>query len=254
MLKSVLCIIMLVLALGSAGCTNNPPEAAVQSVANGTESTLNTTVTAATQSTPDPTTLSTLETTQTMPVPMPTAETDVSKITFSDYSDMDFSLDYPSNWQIEESNVDYSTKKISGGDIFKESVRIVAFVSEDNKTKLVATTYDFIATGYRVSNPDIEWCRNSVTAQFPDVNGATAVVNYKYFEDDGRNPTVTYDVILPKSSNWYPHSYSERIVITLHHEYIFDFIAERGDIDAYNNVKDVMFSSIIPNDKNPMGE
>ena len=253
MFKSILCIIMLFLVLGIAGCINNPPEKAVQSVSNGTGSTINTTATTATISTPAPATLSTPETTQTMPVPIPTAETDVSKITFSDYSDMDFSLDYPSNWQIEESNVDYATKKISGGDMFKESVRIVAFVSEDNKTKMVATTYDFITTGYRVSNPDIEWCRNSVTDRFPDVNGATAVVNYKFFEDDGGNPTVTYEVILPKNSNWYPYSYSERVVITLHHEYIFDFIAERGDIDAYNNVKDVMFSSIIPNDKNPMG-
>jgi hypothetical protein len=167
---------------------------------------------------------------------------------------MDFSLDYPSTWEIEESIADYSAKQILGGDVFKESVRIVEFVSQDNRTKLVATTYDFIATGYRVSTPDIGWCRNSVTARFQDVNGATAVVNYKFFEDDGGNPAVTFDVILPKSSAWYPYSYSEKVVITLHHQYIFDFVAERGDINAYNNVKDVIFSSIIPNDKNPMGE
>ncbi len=239
---------MLFLVLGVAGCTNTSPATKVLPASNVTVSAINTTATPSTLSTPVPTTVSTPEPTQTTPAPKPTAEMDVSKITFSDYSDTDFSLDYPSTWEIEITTVDYTDKKISGGDIFKESVRVVAFVSEDNKTKMVATTYDFITTGIWISNPDIEWCRNSVSSRFPDVNGAAAVINYKFFEDTRGNPTVTYDVVLPKSSAWYPYSYSERVVITLHHEYIFDFIAERGDLEAYKNVKDVMFSSIIPDD------
>ena len=248
MKTSVLCIMMLFLVLGIAGCTNTPPATTVLPVSNGTESAINTTVTPTTLSTPSPMTVSTPETPQATPEPVPPTETNVSKITFSHYTDLDFSLDYPSTWEMQESTADYATKKISGGDIFEESVRVVAFVSEDNTTKLVATIYDFKSPGNRISSPDIEWCRNRVASRFPDVNGANAVINYKFFEDDGRNPTVTYDVILPKSSNWYPYAYSERVVITFHHEYIFDFIAERGDSEAYKNVKDVMFSSILPDD------
>jgi hypothetical protein len=183
-----------------------------------------------------------------IPEPIPTSETNISKITFSRYSDNDITLDYPSTWEIKKSTADYTNNELSSRDIFKQPARIVSFESEDNKTKLVVTTLDFISAGNWIVNPNIDWTRNSVTNQFPDVNGAAAVINFKYFKDDKRNIVETFDVILPKSSKWYPYSYSEKAIVTLHREYLIKFIAEDGNIENYKNIRDVVFSSISPND------
>lgn len=255
MKKSVVCLIMVFLLLGTAGCTNAPSGTPA---ANTTESSIkNTTGIPETMQTPFSPALSTPETTlesedqkinEKYPEPLQRAEMNVSKIIFSHYSDMDFSLDYPSDWMIKKSIADYSKNKIFGRDIFQQQARTVSFVSKDNKTKLVASTLDFIVPGNWAINPDIEWCRNMVSAQFPDVSGAAAVINYKNFKDERKNLVVTYDVILPESSNRYPYSYSEKVIFTLHHGYIVDLIAERRDIEEYNNLKYVIFSSIVPND------
>jgi len=253
--KSVVCIILVFLLLGTAGCTNTP--SATPAEQSPGSSLKNTTGIPETVQTPPSPTLSVPETTplsedQKMKDaffgPHPTAETNLSNITFSSYSDTDFSLDYPSEWVIKKSPADYSPPGIFGRDIFKQPARTVSFVSKDNKTKLVATTLDFIVPGNWVMNPDIEWSRNSVSARFPDVSGATAVINYKYFKDDRKNLVATYDVLLPKSAERYPYSYAEKVIFTLHHGYVFDLIAERGDIEEYNNLKYVIFSSIVPHD------
>jgi len=132
--------------------------------------------------------------------------------------------------------------------VIKQPGRKIEFVGQYNKTRLEATTWDFISPGSFVISRDFEWARDSVTAQFPDVNGATAVTNNIFFKDNRNNMVATFDVILPKSSESYPYSYSEKVIITFRHDYTFKLIAERGNIEEYKNLKEAIFTSIIPND------
>jgi hypothetical protein len=182
------------------------------------------------------------------PEPIPTAEINLSNITFSRYSDTDFSLNYPSSWEIKKTTTEFSNNQINGRDVIKQPGRKIEFVGKDNKTRLEATTYDFISPGAFVISRDFNWARDSVTAQFPDVNGATAVINNNFFKDDRNNMVATFDVILPKSSVSYPYSYSEKAIVTFRHDYSFKLIAERGNIGEYKNLKEAIFTSIVTND------
>jgi hypothetical protein len=182
------------------------------------------------------------------PEPIPTAEMNISNITFSHYSDTDFSLNYPLTWEIKKTTTEFSNNQINGRDVIKQPGRKIEFVGKDNKTRLEATTYDFISPGAFVISRDFNWARDSVTAQFPDVNGATAVINNNFFKDDRNNMVATFDVILPKSSLSYPYSYSEKAIITFRHDYSFKLIAERGNIEEYKNLKEAIFTSIVTND------
>jgi hypothetical protein len=251
-MKSFLLIVLLVTVIITAGCVNEnksnitPTQTTPMStiIVTSVPTTIGTII-------PTPTAIPTTENqiNETVnPKPIPTAEMNISNITFSHYSDTDFSLNYPSTWEIKKTTAEFSNNLINGRDVIKQPGRKIEFVGKDNKTRLEATTYDFISPGAFVISRDFSWARDSVTAQFPDVNGATAVINNNFFKDDRNNMVATFDVILPKSSVSYPYSYSEKVIVTFRHDYSFKLIAERGNIEGYKNLKEAIFTSIVTND------
>jgi hypothetical protein len=207
--------------------------------------------------------------------PTPEADpADVSRIKFSQYSDEDFSIDYPSTWKVTtqtyipyfcQNNVDISssdyhvcyqneTAKI-GPFIFyetyytKKPARIVTFTSADGKLKFVSFTKDFIdsVTGNLMLNPTSEWSRELFNSDYPDVAASNAMGNFKYFAS-GNSMASSYDVIMPKDSKYYPLAYTMKNVVTVHHLYSFVFITNIENFSKYTDLKEWIIGSIITND------
>ncbi len=222
-----------------------------------------------------PTTTPNVTTTEPTTTPTPKPDpTDVSEINFLHYSDSDFSVDYPSTWNIEESTytpyycksvVDTSrndyhvcfeneTKSIGPfsfyeDDNVKKQSRIVTFTSADGTLKFVSFTQDFLDTmvGHWVLNPNMDWARHEFELRYPDLAASTYISNYKYFKNENKL-TSTFDVKLPKTSKYYPSAYTEEAVVTMRHIYTFAFVTDNENFDKYRNLKDRMISSIKAND------
>lgn len=202
------------------------------------------------------------------PAPAPRPDpVDVSDIRFVRYTDNDFSLDYPSTWNVSESTyTSYpcfgtATKRCYQNEIrttgpfdfsdderLQKPSRIVTFTSADKKQKVVAFTADFLdhRTGKYVLNPTFERCADLVTANYPDVSGA--VVGDYTFMQSGNTMSSGYTVIMPKTSAAYPLAYTMKNFVTLHHNYRFAYIADNAMIEKYRNLRDRILSSITLND------
>jgi hypothetical protein len=189
---------------------------------------------------------------------------DVSQIQFTRYSDSDFNMDYPSTWHVSRSTYNayncisnqgmkcYQNEiKTIGPFDFKTSSRIVSFTSADGKQKIVAFTSDFgdSMTGYYTINPILEWAKNRVTENYPDV-ADTAVGDYQYNKMGGNSNImqVSYSVTLPVGSAAYPLAYKMKDFVTSHHLYEFAYISDNENIQKYRNLEERILSSITPND------
>ena len=205
------------------------------------------------------------------PAASPEADpTDVSVINFSYYSDSDFSMYYPSAWNVSKSyytpyicksvldplRTDYrlcyqnETASIgpfifSESDIYKKPYRVVTFTSPDRTLKSGSLIKDFIdgRTGIYRLNPTIEWSKSLFEANYPDLSASEYIRNYKYFSG-GNTMTATYDVILPVHSGYTPSAYTKKTFVTTHHLYEFGFFTDTGNFSNYQNLKEKMISSI----------
>jgi hypothetical protein len=211
-----------------------------------------------------------LTTTVTIPGETPLVKpdpTDVSQIQFTHYSDNDFSLDYPSDWNISKATYTsyictstqtsrcYQTevKTIGPFDfkedtVFKKPTRIVTFTSADGKQKFVAFTSDFIdnMNGNFQINPVLEWAKNQVTEDYPNVSGS-AVGDYQYSRN-GNTMISSFSVSMPAESDVFPLAFSMKNYVSNHHLIEFAFISDNENIQRYRNLKDRIFSSITLND------
>jgi hypothetical protein len=211
-----------------------------------------------------PTTVATVNAT-----PNPIADpTDVSQIQFTHYSDSDFSLDYPSTWNISkssfilyncvsvEANRCYQTEIHTIGPFdfnefaeLKKAVRIVTFTSADGEQKIVAFISDFTdgTNGNFILNPDLKWAQNQVTKDYPDI-GASAVGNYQYAKS-GNTMSSVFTVTAPAGSAEYPLAYTKKTFVTIHHTYEFALLSDNENIQKYYNLNNYIFKSITPADK-----
>jgi hypothetical protein len=80
----------------------------------------------------------------------------------------------------------------------------------------------------------------------PDVNGDTALSNYRYFIDDYKYMVMNYDIKIPEASACSPLEYSERVFMTYNHMYVFDFVTTEAPLEDYRNLRDAMMKSIVP--------
>ena len=205
--------------------------------------------------------------------PSPKADaTDLSEITFLHYSDNDFSVDYPSTWTIAHSTYtpypcksvtdttrnDYhicfqnETKSIGPFNFYEDITsktpsRIVTFTSADGKLKFVSFTTDFIdgyIGAFRLSQtPD--WCRARFDSSYPDLKGRDYVGNYKFTQPASNSFGVaTYDVTMPKGSQYYPLAYTVKTFVNMRKENSFAFITDNENFNKYQNLKEFMLSSI----------
>jgi len=223
--------------------------------------------------TPEPPAIITLE--PTIPPTQETDPTNVSEIKFLQYSDGDFSVDYPSTWTVtnstyfpyhcesilDDSRNDYhvcfenETKSIGPfyyweNDKYKKPYRIVTFTSADGKLKFASFTIDFLETmaGNYMLKPNMDWTKAQFEARYPGMLSTGYITNYKYFQS-GNALTSTFDVNLPDDSKYYPKAYTEKAIVTVHHAVTFAFMTDNENFKKYKSLKERMVSSIKIDDK-----
>jgi len=206
--------------------------------------------------------------------PAPRADpADVSKITFVQYSNRDFSVDYPSTWKITTSTytpyycrnevdteqayyqVCYKDEMKSIGPfsfykddtLFKSPSRIVTFTSPDGTIRFVAFTQDFLdqLNGNFIVVPSFAWVKDEFRKMYPDLYATNYVGNYQEFST-GNAKASSFDVTLPAGR--YPQAYTGEFVVTVHQLNRFAFITDNENFTQYQNLKQRMFSSIIIHD------
>ena len=257
-----------------AGCTSQTVPAASTTTPTPTTS-IPTTVITSVITTSIPTIVPNVTAPSIVPIKSPTPKadaTDLSEIKFLQYSDNDFSVDYPSTWTITHSTYtpyycksatdttryDYhicfqnETKSIGPFYFYEDSTsktpsRIVTFTSADGKLKFVSFTTDFADAfigNFRLS-PTMEWCRERFDSSYPDLKGRDYIGNYK-FTQPASNPfgVSTYDVTMPKGSQYYPLAYTLKTFVNMRKENSFAFITDNENFNKYQNLKEFMLLSI----------
>ena len=242
------CLVFLLVSLiVTAGCTRQ--QAAVPPVPEQTfpptipETSISPVITprtipATTEITPYPTAIPTK-------TPPPADPTDVSEIDFSQYSDSDFSMDYPATWTIATSV--YTPYPVGPFYLYddprlNQPYRVVTFTSPDNTKKVVALTQDFTYAGVFLLNPTVDWARGMFQRDYPDLTPVNYLGNYKYFST-GNTMASTYEVKLPQTSSYYPSAYSVKTIVTTRNVYNFGFFTDTATFDTYQNLEERIISS-----------
>jgi hypothetical protein len=191
------------------------------------------------------------EPTEPDPIPVPTPMPPTANITegmkWQNFSSSDFKLQYPDGWEMENDTFEtWSNRVVSTPDLYQKEGRQIKFISPNLRTWFTAKLWDYIVPGGHTLNQDIKYVQNEITATCPDVDGFHAVSNYKYMLDDSKYMVMSYDVIIPVTSNCSPMQYSERKFVTYHRMYQFRFATMEGSLDEYRDLKDTMMKSIVP--------
>jgi hypothetical protein len=267
----LLCLIAGLVLLGGCTQTSKPPEKGIT-----TNPTLAPTSEIPTVSASVPATTPTIRPTAnptTMVVAVnetPAAKadpTDVSQIQFLRYSDGDFSMDYPSTWNITKSTYTsyfckpiertgcYETELKTIGPFYfgetaglKKPARIVTFTSADGTQKVVSFISDVLDNSHQNFgiDQDIKWAKDRMTDNYPDVAGF-AVGDYQY-DRTGNSMTISYSVTMPVGSDAYPLAYTIKNFYTVHRDYEFAFVSDVENIQKYRNLEERILSTITPYD------
>jgi hypothetical protein len=184
--------------------------------------------------------------------PPPADPTDITEITFLQYSDDDFSMDYPSTWTVASSV--YTPFQVGPFYLYDDPrlnkpYRVITFTSPDNTKKVVALTQDFTYAGVFLLNPTVDWARGMFQRDYPDLTPVNYLGNYKYFST-GNTMASSYEVKLPGTSPYYPSAYSVKTVVTTRNVYNFGFFSDTTTFDTYQNLEERIISSIKT--KNPV--
>ena len=244
-MKYLLFILLLVTVLITAGCTSGNQNV----VAATTATTATPTPTITTIPTAIPTTIPTTMSTAiitTIPTPDPT---DISQIKFLHYGYNDLDLKYPEGWTINES----SHEGIFCGERSQQNMcftryRTITFANPDNTLKFIVTISTFRDLGNYVLSNTQTWCENSIYRTYPGVSARDVIGYYRYFFDNKHQAVITYDVVMPKSSDYYPLAYTDKMIITQRYDYQFRFITDNENFDKYHNLKEWMISSATSTD------
>jgi len=247
-------IFLFIAVIFSAGCTYpTAPQTAPE-----------TTVPAPTLTIPMPTVVSSsVKTTTTIPPPPPRVTTtqavvptmtqlpkadptDMAEITFEYYYDNDFSVEYPSTWEIE--TLIYTPYPVGPFYVYNDPrfntpYRVVTITSPDTTKKFVALTQDFEQAGTFSLKPTIAWCKEMFQRDYKDLSAANYLGNYKYFSS-GNAMASTYDVTLPEGTHYYPSAYTIKTIVSLRHVYYFGFFTDTVNFNKYRNLKEIMISSV----------
>jgi hypothetical protein len=182
------------------------------------------------------------------PVVVPTASTDWSSYNFTQFVDDDFMAKVPAEWATTCQTFQLSDTTLYNMDIWKRDGRLVTFSSEDGKTKMMVTVWDFISPGPNryTFTPTIDSARKSVATLFPNASSETSVFNYKYTKNDQQIFTSSYDVMFNPDSEYYPYTYTEETWTTYNHLFNVDFIVINGlKLEDYRDLKYYMIKNVL---------
>ena len=272
--SGIFVILLCIVSIFAAGCTNQTTETVPTTTPALIQTTvIPTTVIPVTSMTSEISEIPTITPNETtvLPTLFPKADsTDVSEINFSYYSDSDFSMYYPSTWNVTKSSyTPYVCENVLDPDrkdyhicyldektafapfTFREDVnlkkpyRIVTITSSDKTMKFSSLVEDFKEgyTGYFRLNPDIQWCKALFSLYYPNLSPEMHISNYKY-SSNGNAMQSIHDVQLPYDSKYSPSAYSIKAIVTMHHVYEFGFSTDIEHFSKYQNLKDKMMGSI----------
>jgi hypothetical protein len=179
---------------------------------------------------------------------IPLAETDTTKINFTQFVSNDFMAKYPVTWLVMNETFTLPDTTLYGQDIWKKEGRMITFVSEDGKTRMKVSVRDFLNPGPNryTFTPTIDSARRSVALLFSNASSETSVYNYQYKKNDQHVFTSSYDVIFTQSSEYWPYTYTEETWTTYNHMFNVDFIVINGmTLAEYRDLKYVMMKSIM---------
>ena len=250
-------LIVIFFAILLAGCTSTPSENVTPNITE----TITDTPTPSLPPTEVPTTIATELPTPTpipttyfpfsdapiptgVPTPQPSTPQDASG-NWVKYNNSDFQVEIPASWQYTESAISTVATNLNGRDLFKPTGRSVRFFSDTNLTSLTAKVYDFVAPGSQKLNQNIADTRAEITREYPDVTGEFAVQNYQYYQGSNLYMVLSFDVVIPPSSKYFPYSYSEEKFVTYNHLYVFDFVTTESSLTDYRALRDRLMGSIV---------
>ena len=191
------------------------------------------------------------------PTPIPEDLTNISTINFTRYSDDDLVIKHSASWTVKKeitpSTVARESRILYAVYSFKPDTRIVTFESEDG-VSLTAMISDFMVPGKSDLNTRIEWAGSTITPRFYDVAGLSHLTNFEVRYTEFKTPYVTFDVIVPEGSVFYPYAYTERDVVSYSHFYTFQFNAVGGNLTEYKDLKDTMFLSLMTEERIKMDQ
>jgi hypothetical protein len=173
------------------------------------------------------------------PVIYPPAEPDTTKINFTKYVGDTFMAEFPDSWTVQNETFTLKDTTINGRDIFKSEGKKVSFISEDSKTRMVVLVSDILVPNWYNYIPTIDNAKRSVVSLYPEVNGETAVQNYKNAYNNQKVMVSSYDVVLPNSM------YTEKFFMTYNHGWRIQFIVSNQTLDKYRELEYRMTQSVM---------
>jgi hypothetical protein len=163
---------------------------------------------------------------------------------YLEYSDTDFTVEYPSNWTVEKTLVSPTHNQLNRRMEFTGDARNVYFNSGNASVGFVVTTTDLLVGGSEVLQPDFSLAADTINSQFNDASGTNVISNFVIkYTALYKVPMIQFDVSLPVSSTSYPLSYTERDFVSYSHYYSMRF-TNRGSIDDYTDIKKHIFDTM----------
>lgn len=171
------------------------------------------------------------------------------------FQNNDFKVQYPDGWEIVEAVAAQPSYVLYGEGKFTGDSRVIRFESGDGKTNFTAQVTDLKVPGTYTQELGIAWCQNTVTPRLFDVSGTGgSLTNYEKRTTKRDTEYVTFDVIVPEGSVFFPYAYTERDFASWSHVYTFRF--NTANLTEYKAMKDIMFNSLKAQEiiKDPTGE
>ena len=159
------------------------------------------------------------------------------------YENLDFKVEYPSNWTIDVTSIPAVHTPLNRQDEFKDDSRKVVFSGGNSSIYFEVITSDFIVPGGATLKANVYSVYDTVSARFPDV-GSSAISNYAVrYTALYQTPMIQFDVTIPVYSTFYPLAYTERDFVSYNHFYTMRFITP-GNPEDYKEIRKHLFDTI----------
>lgn len=179
------------------------------------------------------------------PIPTPElkAEVNITPTLYTEYTDQDIKIEYPSDWAVKRYTASTVNSTFISRNRLSTMSRIVVFESRNGISNFTMYTTDLITPGESDFDPSIGRGSASVTQRFNDVTSSVLTNFEKKYTTATQSPYITFDVNIPKTSKFYPYAYTERDLITQTQFYTFRFNV-RGSLEDYKELKTHMFNTL----------
>jgi hypothetical protein len=180
------------------------------------------------------------------PVPTIVVESNVSQ--WKVYRNNDFVVEYPGGWEVVESYQPQPGKVLYPETNLIGDTRVVRFESGNGITNFTAYTTDLRAENTYDQDMTIAWSQKTITPRLPDISGTGgSMTNWEKHLTALGTEYVSFDVIVPEFSMYYPYEYTEWDLASRTHIYTFRFNTD--NLTVYKNMRYHIFNSLKTQEK-----